>query len=158
MITEFEGEYRFLSNFFSSPIKVNTAAGIFVFPSVENAYQAAKCNKISDIKQFTDCFAGVAKKLGRNVELRPDWNKIRLQVMTNLVEIKFQTNAELKHKLLQTEHLQLVEGNYWHDNYWGNCICTKCSNIEGQNHLGKILMQLRQRYHEEIDAPKELIT
>ena len=39
--------------------------------------------------------------------------------------------------------IMLIEGNYWHDNYWGNCLCPKCKEIEGQNQLGKILMKVR---------------
>lgn len=146
MITKFEGEYRFLSNFYSSPIRVSLQDIEFIFPSVENAYQACKCAIPSDVKRFLDTSAGEAKKLGRKVEIRSDWNAIKLIIMEILVNTKFTTHADLRAKLIATGAQELREGNYWHDNFWGDCTCPKCKEIEGSNHLGKILMDLRGNY------------
>jgi len=49
----------------------------------------------------------------------------------------------LKKRLKNTEGYELIEGNFWHDCYWGNCSCEKCKNIEGQNVLGRLLMKVR---------------
>ena len=38
---------------------------------------------------------------------------------------------------------ELIEGNNWHDVFWGKCSCPRC-NGGGQNHLGKILMKVRE--------------
>ena len=54
------------------------------------------------------------------------------------------TIPELKEKLLATGDEYLEEGNYWHDNYWGNCHCEKCADITGQNKLGILLMKIRE--------------
>jgi hypothetical protein len=37
----------------------------------------------------------------------------------------------------------LIEGNWWHDNFYGSCTCNKCVN-KGENNLGKILMKIRE--------------
>jgi ribA/ribD-fused uncharacterized protein len=85
----------------------------------------------------------MAKQVGRRVELRKDWEEIKIDVMTDLILRKFTQNKELKKKLLETGNLELEEGNYWHDNFWGNCYCPKCKNIVGENILGIILMEVR---------------
>lgn len=50
----------------------------------------------------------------------------------------------LKKKLLETGDAELIEGNYWHDNTWGQCYCPRCKNKIGENHLGKLLMKIRE--------------
>lgn len=108
------------------------------FPSVEHAYQAAKCQdytmRWNVAMQPTP---GWAKIWGRKVTLRPDWESIKLQVMLDLVRIKFAV-PELRAKLLATGDAELIEGNYWGDRFWGVC------KGVGENHLGKILMQVRE--------------
>jgi hypothetical protein len=52
---------------------------------------------------------------------------------------------ELREWLVATYPIPLVEGNYWHDNYWGDCSCNKCQATPGINKLGKMLMDLRER-------------
>jgi len=46
--------------------------------------------------------------------------------------------------LLATLDAELIEGNAWHDNFWGDCFCEKCRDIEGLNVLGNILMRIRE--------------
>ena len=48
----------------------------------------------------------------------------------------------LRQMLLDTGDAILIEGNFWHDNFFGSCTCPKCGN-KGQNNLGKLLMQIR---------------
>ena len=45
--------------------------------------------------------------------------------------------------LLSTGGGDLVEGNRWHDNFWGRCVCRACRRIGGANVLGTLLMQVR---------------
>jgi len=80
---------------------------------------------------------GQAKRFGRQVSLRPNWEQIRLDVMLCLVRQKFEADAALAADLLATKDAELIECNDWGDTYWGQCWGA------GQNHLGRILMQVR---------------
>jgi ribA/ribD-fused uncharacterized protein len=131
-IQSFQGEFRFLSNFHPAPV-LYCGKG---YPSVENAYQAAKTNNPDRRVAFQTCTAGQAKKMGRRVGLRPDWESIKLGVMLELLRQKFEHNP-LRAMLLETKDATLIEGNTWGDQYWGVCAGV------GENHLGKLLMQIR---------------
>jgi len=141
-ILQFRGRFRFLSNFYISPFVWNG----FCWITVEHAFQAAKV--FSDLTSVFEVIRRaktptLAKKLGRTVKLRRDWEQIKISVMTELVWLKFEYNPTLRNMLVDTGSAKLVEGNYWHDNFWGNCFCKKCSTLEGKNILGSILMELR---------------
>lgn len=132
-IERFSGKYAFLSNFHPSIVFLDG----HMYPTVENAFQAAKCLHEKDRAQFAVLTPGQAKRLGRKVEMRPDWNSARFGVMCDLVLQKFRNHAKLQEKLLATDDATLVEGNQWHDTFWGVC------NGVGQNNLGQILMNVR---------------
>lgn len=132
-IVEFQKEYRWLSNFW--PCKI--VAWGMEFPSIENAYQAAKEINPADRNKYRFMTAGQAKRAGKKANMRPDWNEKRVEFMTELVRRKFQ-NPILKTKLIATGNAELIEGNAWRDTFWGVC------NGKGDNHLGKILMQVRE--------------
>ena len=138
MITSFKDDYEFLSNFY--PCKI-TIAG-YTFPSVENAYQAMKCANPNDYAQFVNIGPAEAKKLGRKVQLRSDWEQIKYNVMRQLLDLKFQDKVLLK-MLQDTAPESIIEGNYWHDNYWGMCKCDKCKDKIKYNHLGELLQRKR---------------
>lgn len=86
---------------------------------------------------------GKAKRAGRKVKMRPDWNKVKEVFMMEALREKFK-DKNFKQSLLSTGDEEIVEWNKWHDNEWGSCICIKCRNKTGKNKLGKLLMQLRQ--------------
>lgn len=132
MIDRFRGEYKFLSNFCSSPIIWEGS----YYPCVENAYQASKTLDEEVRKAFTHITPGVAKRLGRSVIQRRDWNEVHLTVMLSLLRLKFESPV-LKRMLLATGDAELIEGNDWGDRYWGQ------TNGIGENHLGRLLMQVR---------------
>lgn len=139
MINKFEGKYYFLSNFSQSTIVYE---GI-TYPTVEHAFQAAK-SKSNLVRQE---IAGAptpsrAKHLGRSVRLRSDWEDVKYQVMENCLRAKFAI-PELKEMLLATGDEELIEGTWWHDQCWGVCYCDQHKG-EGQNHLGKLLMKIRE--------------
>jgi ribA/ribD-fused uncharacterized protein len=137
LIKEFKDDYRFLSNFYLCTI---TYAGI-QFPSVEHAFQAAKTFDFSLRRQIAGLGTpGAAKRMGRTLKLRADWESIKLKVMEGLVMQKFTRHPELKQLLLATEGAILEEGNTWSDLFWGKDLRTG----EGQNHLGKLLMKVRK--------------
>lgn len=138
-IKNFSGKYDFLSNFYPCSIVYNG----YPYTSVEAAFQSEKCADPRDCVQFTELSARDAKRLGRKVELREDWEERKLDVMWELLCIKFLNYPELLAKLLQTDIAFLVEGNTWHDNFWGTCSCERCSRRPGANKLGRLLMSLR---------------
>lgn len=137
VIISFDGDYRFLSNFYTSKVIYKDIE----FNSVECAYQAAKVKNASDLVSFVNLSPFEAKQWGKKVELRDDWENIKVGIMMFLLRQKFQDPTILG-KLLKTDGLYLVEGNYWHDNQWGVCYCKKCSGM-GKNLLGTLLMSVR---------------
>jgi len=138
MIREFRGPYRFLSNFWLCEIKVLDDE---IYPSTEHAYQALKFEDKNIRKLFMDktLFPGNAKKLGRKYLMfkSNNWDLVKLDVMYGLNLKKFSEHPNLKELLLDTGDQELVEGNNWGDTYWG------AVNGAGENHLGKILMRVR---------------
>lgn len=64
--------------------------------------------------------------------------------MNDLLCEKFKQHP-FKKMLLETGDVKIIEGNYWHDNLWGNCFCKKCENIKGQNWLGRLIMDIRSQ-------------
>lgn len=150
IIQAFEGELRFLSNF--APCEIYY--GGYTYLSVEAAFQAAKIDpqhpQASTLrKSFSSLSPREAKASGRRVPLNPEWEKIKDSIMLELCRLKFQANAAYRQRLLETGEAQLVEGNYWHDNIWGNCNCSRCAGITGENRLGRILMQIRKELAEQ---------
>ena len=90
--------------------------------------------------QFATLRSNEAKRLGRHVQLRPNWENVKLPIMEDIVRAKFTQNEDLKELLLATGDLVLEEGNTWHDTFWGVDAKTR----EGTNHLGRILMRIRK--------------
>ena len=139
MINSFEGKYAFLSNFYPSTF---THDGI-EYPTVEHFFQAAKTIDIAEKKAIAAADTpGKAKRMGRAVKLRPDWEKVKVYYMELGLRLKF-CNIELREKLRATGDEELIEGNYWCDNTWGDCSCDACKDQPGRNMLGKLLMQVR---------------
>jgi ribA/ribD-fused uncharacterized protein len=134
VIDSFSGHYSFLSNFHPSPI----VYGGLVYPTVEHAFQAMKTSDHAMRRKISDASGPrVAKTLGRSVELRPDWDDIKLNVMRLFVTRKFTESTTLGTRLIATGDAELIEGNHWNDIFWGVC------GGVGENHLGKILMEVR---------------
>jgi len=142
IINKFQGYYRFLSNFWGCIVLYE---GI-LYPSVEHAYQAAKSTDRPIRKQFVDDIMspGQAKRKGNFIKLREDWEQKKVSIMEELVKDKFTRNEDLKIKLLNTGTAELQEGNYWGDTFWGIDLTTG----KGENHLGKILMKVRENLSE----------
>lgn len=132
-IDSFRNGYAFLSNFYPSPV---TYQGD-LYPTVEHAFQAAKTHNPQerDKVRLAPTPTG-AKRAGRRVDLRPDWEQVKLQVMASLLTQKF-CDPTLADLLALTGDQELVEGNTWGDRFWGVCKGT------GHNHLGRLLMEVR---------------
>lgn len=134
-IDRFEGPWEFLSNFY--PVTLIGVNGL-VFSTLEHAFQAAKT--LDPFEQNTvqrAWYPGEAKKLGRQVTKRPDWEEIRVQVMRELLQQKF-SKQPFQGLLLSTGDAYLEEGNWWGDTFWGVC------KGVGENMLGMLLMETRE--------------
>lgn len=138
IIDSFQGNYAFLSNFYENRDQYIKCDLGLKYKSVEAAFQASKTLDKKMRKVFTELSPSAAKYLGRHIQLREDWEQIKDAVMYQLVMYKFTHCEELRELLLETDDIELVEGNWWNDKYWGVC------NGEGQNKLGKILMKVRE--------------
>lgn len=136
MIKEFKNQYFFLSNFYECPIYYNK----LVFCNAEAAFQAQKVIDEKEQYKFINLNASQARKLGKTIALREDWEEVKDNIMYEIVKRKFTVNKELQQKLIDTKDEELVEGNWWHDTYWG----VDSKTGIGQNKLGKILMKVRE--------------
>lgn len=139
MIPRFVDEHCFLSNFYFFDVKYE---GV-VYPTAEHAFQAAKCVNPKDRDKILKTKTpAAAKSLGRRIRMKLNWNSERLAAMERILKMKF-SDPELRLRLKNTSGEELIEGNYWHDQFWGTCICLKHKNIKGENMLGKLLMKIR---------------
>ena len=135
MICQFKDNYYFMSNFYPFKLIYN---GI-EYQNTEAAFQAQKCKYLLERNQFSKLNPSEAKRLGRRVELRPDWEQVKDGIMYNIVLTKFSSDEYLAYKLLETGEEVLMEGNTWKDTYWGVDLDT----MQGKNKLGLILMKVR---------------
>lgn len=135
IINDFHGEHEYLSNFYDARV---TWEGLTYLNS-EAAFQAAKVLTDEERLPFTFLPPHKAKRLGRQVKLRPDWEQVKTQVMAEIVRAKFTQNPDLAARLLATGDAELIEGTTWGDTCWGIDLRTG----KGENRLGKILMEVR---------------
>ncbi len=129
----FRNEYWFLSNMYPIDLKVN---GV-LYHSSENYYQSHKTESTCARCLIAGVTPRESKRLGRRVTLRSDWNDVKINVMKDALFYKFSQDKDLRDKLIATGNTELIEDNTWNDRFWGVC------NGEGINHLGKLLMELR---------------
>lgn len=188
----FYGKYRFLSNFYNCHINYRGRT----YQNAEAAFQAQKVDVLSafrpnqfsekDKEVFTNTKdANYIKLLGMGrVKEHPEyrmnqeelsvWNRNALSIMEEIVRAKFEQNQDLKEKLLETESLNLIEGNNWGDDYYGITLVSEYDNPknawerktlkrgengeklyilsqpenEYNNQLGKILVKIRKELSE----------
>ena len=156
IIVLFRGEYFFLSNFYVRPIVYE---GI-TFHSSEQAFMWSKtlipaeqtailaCPTPTKVKQFASDPV--------NVTLREGWEEYwRTVSMYRVLSCKYGQHPDLADQLMATDSANLIEGNWWHDNFWGDCLGRKdgagnwlgCEKekckIPGNNYLGMMSMQIR---------------
>ena len=135
VIDSFSGKYRFLSNFYPKPFKWRGKT----WPSSEHAYQAAKAKDKDDAELIRQASTpGKAKRLGRKIKIREDWEDTKVKIMYSILKAKFK-DPELRAMLKDTGKAKLIEGNTWGDRVWG------VYNGQGKNYLGKLLMKVRNK-------------
>lgn len=143
-IDSFCGAFRFLSNFFPAVVRFEG----LTFQSTEAAYQAAKTLLPELREQFTSMMPSEAKVAGKLLEIREDWEDVKEGIMFDLLQQKFEQNMAWQ-RLQATAPRPLVEGNHWHDTYWGVCNgkCRQGPHAPfGKNRLGEMLMEIRDGY------------
>lgn len=138
-IANFRGDYLFLSNFYNGNTFIYRGCR---FNNAEAPFHAEKC--ISRIKDFEMLSPLDAKRLGRKVTLRKDWEEVKDKIMYNVCYAKFTKDEDLKKKLISTGDRELIEGNSHNDRCWGMTFNNKTNSWIGENRLGIVLMKLRQ--------------
>lgn len=142
-INSFSGVFHFLSNFSDAEVWLDGMS----YRNTEAAYQAAKTFDIRHRRKIQlAATPNDAKRLGRSVPLRKDWEDVKLDIMYSVVRQKFRQHHDLAMLLLDTGNAELIEGNWWGDTYWGVC------KGVGHNHLGKTLMRVRHEIRDRIAA------
>ena len=141
--------FEFLSNFYVCAFEYNN----FLWPSSENAFQAMKTEP-ENYDKFSRITPAEAKSLGRKLKIREDWKYVKVKIMYEILVSKF-SNKDLRNRLMLTHESLIVEGNFWNDNFWGvhhekgeilplNVIKASCLPCANNNHLGRLLMHLRE--------------
>lgn len=148
MINFFRKENGWLSNMTSVPILYKG----HLFDSTEAAFMWEKCQdceiKLADGSsipwlEFCQTQApNIVKLRSRDVKLREDWNDVKLEIMYDVLVIKF-TQEPFRSKLIATGTQNIVEGNYWGDKFWG--VDLKETPNEGENWLGRLIMDIRNK-------------
>lgn len=144
---QFRGDYHFLSNMYQHPLVYKGVK----YATAEAAFQSAKCpGHEQEFAALADGFS--ARKLGKKLPMQPNWDLIKVQIMEEILRIKFQKPElsvyrplnlqDCHHRLLRTRSY-IQEDNYWHDTFWGVC------NGVGENQLGRLLMKIRDEYLKE---------
>lgn len=133
-VGKFQGKLDFLSNMYKCRIEFDG----LTYPSTENFYQAMKCKYPHEREKFTTINPYESKKLGRVVEVRSDWEEIKIIIMKQAIDLKFE-DKHLQDLLIHVHDNDLVEENNWGDTFWGIC------NGVGKNYLGQILKDKKHK-------------
>lgn len=135
-ISEFSGEYRWLSNFAECRIIL----GNTTYSSVEHAYQSMKSDDPEWRKFCADPSnsAGTIKRKSRDVTIIPRWDDLKELVMYICLFQKYLQEPYLT-ALVETGDSLIIEGNTWGDTFWGVC------DGKGQNRLGELIMKIRDK-------------
>lgn len=138
-IVSFRDKYAFLSNFFVYPLRYNGISWL----SAEHAFQAQKTTHPVEYYKIRDAATPAdAKRIGRTVKIREDWEAVKIDIMREIIRAKFE-DERLQELLLKTGTVRLIEGNTWRDKIWG-AVQNSRGDWCGRNLLGKILMEIRQ--------------
>lgn len=135
---------NWFSNFLPLDKPIRFKGGL-QFTTVENFFQAMKTLDHSDRSKIAAMSPGESKRYGQKVKLRADWEDIKLEVMEYGLRKKFAPGTSWHRQLMESRG-EIVEWNWWHDNYWGSCTCSRCKDEPGENHLGRLLMKIRSEF------------
>lgn len=136
-VNRFRDDYAFLSNRFPCRFVWRS----LTFLSAEAAFQASKCADESDRRFFAGCSADKAVMKGNGLTPYHGWEAERLAIMESILMAKFSQDALLMKKLADTGNRLLINGNNKKDTFWG----VDLYSWRGENHLGKLLMRIRDK-------------
>lgn len=131
-------EWSWLSNFSPHPVGE--------WPTLEHAYQASRT--LSPVERELVRRAhtpGAARNVGKTLTDRPNWSAIKVPVMKRALMVKFSA-PELRQKLLDTGSEYLIHLSPW-DSFWG-----ADHRGNGENVLGKLIMEVRNELKTELDT------
>ena len=160
MITQFKEKYDFLDPAYYCLAEYD---GV-IYNSAEAAFLASQYEDPYFRSMFRDSALPIwrARELAKRFQKRRDWTpELSLELMLQLTLDKFSRSPNLRSLLLATGHEQIVAENNWHEQFWGCCICNNRPGkygrkdaclVPGSNHLGKILMFVRDRLTVESQA------
>jgi len=162
VVAEFRGANRLFSNMFRAPVAWgDEVSAVRLWACNELPYVLAKTRSPEERARGIAVFeraearepdeAGMAvRRWGRRLTLRPDWDRVKRDVMLALVRDKFARNPALGEALLSTGEGLIEEGNTWGDIYWGiarRAVPARGIRVgDGENHLGRIMMQVRAEF------------
>lgn len=139
--------YQFLSNFYTLEdcyceidniiYEVRSAEHLYVMLKTLDTNQRFRCSVIKTPHEV--------KRYGRTTTLRDDFEATKLAVMHDVLRVKFSLPT-LQDQLIRTGDSEIYEVNTWKDLYWG---CN--TDLKGLNHLGRLLMELREDLQAGID-------
>lgn len=139
---------KWIENWFSNfvPFDVPMEHHGITYTTPEHFFQAMKVTDPNRRQYIAEQqYPGQAKIAGRIAQgIRDDWDNVKESYMLYALRYKYQKGTTHYDQLMSTGDWDIVEWNNWHDNYWGNCICSRCKNKEGKNRLGVLLMQIRK--------------
>jgi ribA/ribD-fused uncharacterized protein len=141
VIGHFSGPNGFLSNFYTAPFTHRDIC----YATMEHFFQAQKTTSKSwRLRISRVATPGDAKRLGRQVPLREDWEAIKHDMMMKGLRLKFPSPDHiLGTLLLDTGDAMLIEGNTWGDKHWGAQYDLEKDKWNGKNWLGSLLMVRR---------------
>lgn len=152
-ITSFSGDHAALSNFHDHHFYIPGTDEWW--PTAEHAYQAGKADSRDGYLRVVHAATpGEAKKIGRRIKIRSDWEQIKREVMMRILLAKF-ADPQMRDQLLATGDAVLIEGNTWGDTFWG-CVAAETrprmimplwgehKQWAGDNWLGRELMMVRE--------------
>ncbi len=118
-----------------------------VWPSSEALYQACRFPDLPDVQlliaQQTSAMAAKMRSKPHRSSTREDWTQIRVRVMRWVLRVKLAQHMNtFGNVLLATGDASIVERS-GKDRYWG-AIESEDGTLEGENVLGRLLMELRE--------------
>lgn len=113
----------------------------YEYPTAEHAFHAQKFHDVDLQSKIKNCKSplsaySLAKKLKSH--RRKDWDNVKVDILTEIIRAKLAQNQDVKAALIATGKEEIIEINP-DDDFWGNG-----PDGNGQNHMGKILMRIRE--------------
>ena len=158
IITDFSGDYQFLSPSFPCNVHLPDESDGDSYPSFEHALQASKIKLADPLRDAIRATADIrdAKKLLKDYPVDVSWKDHCLSIGESLLRDKFFRNKALRGQLMKTTDFKLEYRNTHGDNFWGTTtVSGSTSNeIKGANQLGKLLEKIRREIEEGEDLDK----